>query len=229
MIPKIIHYCWFGGKKHPEYLDKNIESWRKYCPDYEIKLWNEDNYDVTKNKYMYDAYKNGKWGFVPDYARLDIIYEHGGIYLDTDVELINSMDDLLNLDGFIGFERGDKVNLGVGFGARPKLEILKYLRDQYEKLDFVRADGSIDMTPSPDIQTQHLISKGLQPNGQYQIIESMTVLPEKYINAKSVRTRRTIPKEYTKAIHHYDGSWVDERIKKYVESYERDIEERYQI
>ena len=102
MIPKKIHYCWFGGNPLPELAIRCIESWKKYCPDYEIIRWDESNYDVTKNKYMYQAYENKRWGFVPDYARLDIIYNYGGIYLDTDVELLNSLDDLLDQKCFLG-------------------------------------------------------------------------------------------------------------------------------
>ena len=103
MIPKIIHYCWFGGAELPEKDRKCIESWKKFCPDYQIIEWNENNYDVTKNTYMYQAYQAKKWGFVPDYARLDIIYQHGGIYLDTDVELVKNLDSLLENDAFMGF------------------------------------------------------------------------------------------------------------------------------
>ena len=100
MIPKKIHYCWFGGKEMPNKDKKCIESWRKYCPDYEIIEWNESNYSLDKCKYMKDAYKEKKWGFVPDFARFDIIYNEGGIYMDTDVELISSLDDLLSNSGY---------------------------------------------------------------------------------------------------------------------------------
>lgn len=103
-IPKIIHYCWIGKSEKPESVEYCIESWKKYCPDYKIIEWNENNYDFIKNEYMKEAYDSKKWGFVPDYARLDIIYNYGGIYLDTDVEIIKSFDALLNQEAFIGFE-----------------------------------------------------------------------------------------------------------------------------
>ena len=99
-IPKKIHYCWVGGTAKPKSVQYCIDSWKKYCPDYEIIEWNEDNYDFSKNRYMKEAYDNKKWGFVPDYARLDIIYQHGGIYMDTDVEMVANLDDLLEYEGF---------------------------------------------------------------------------------------------------------------------------------
>ena len=120
MIPKKIHYCWIGGNPLPELAIKCIESWKKYCPDYEIIEWNEKNYDFRKNQFMREAYDEKKWGFVPDYARLDIIYEHGGIYLDTDVEIIKPLDSLLKEQGFAGMEQPGIVALGLGFGAEPK-------------------------------------------------------------------------------------------------------------
>ena len=127
MIPKKIHYCWIGGNPLPELAIKCIESWKKYCPDYEIIEWNEKNYDFRKNQFMREAYDEKKWGFVPDYARLDIIYEHGGIYLDTDVEIIKPLDSLLKEQGFAGMEQPGIVALGLGFGAEPKLPLIKEL------------------------------------------------------------------------------------------------------
>ena len=153
-IPKIIHYCWFGGNPFPELAQKCIASWKKFCPDYEIKEWNESNYDVTKNQYMREAFENKQWAFVSDYARLDIIYENGGIYLDTDVELLKPLDDLLILTGFMGFEENKKLcATGLGFGAVPKLPIIKEMRDDYDNIIFIKEDGSFDQTPCPYFQT----------------------------------------------------------------------------
>ena len=110
MIPKKIHYCWFGGNEMPEVVIKCIKSWKEIMPDYEIIRWDESNYDVKKCKFISDAYAEKKWAFVSDYARLDILYDHGGIYLDTDVEVLKSLNDLLDLDGFCGFETGKREN-----------------------------------------------------------------------------------------------------------------------
>ena len=148
MIPKKIHYCWFGGNPLPELAQKCIASWKKYCPDYEIIEWNETNYDITKNNYMNQAYENKRWGFVPDYARLDIIYTHGGIYLDTDVELIKPIDELLTLKAFAGVEQNSEyVALGLGFGAEKEHPTIKALRDYYDTLSFVE-NGELGLDES---------------------------------------------------------------------------------
>ena len=147
MIPKKIHYCWFGENEKPLLVIECIKSWQKYCPDYEIMEWNSKNYDVHKNKYMEQAYQAKRWGFVSDYARLDIIYQYGGIYLDTDVELIRSLDDLLETDGYIGFEKKvdeecDEVyvNTGQGFGASAFHPVVKAMMDIYKEIDFVEQE-----------------------------------------------------------------------------------------
>lgn len=211
VIPKTIHYCWFGHNPLPDKYKKWMESWHKYCPDYEIKEWNEENYDVTQNRYMYEAYQNKKWGFVPDYARLDIIYKYGGIYLDTDVEIIQNLDDLLYQKGFIGFEQESYIAFGLGFGAVKGLPIIKEIRDSYNEISFINSDGSLNLTASPVYQTAFLLNKGLKPNGEYQIINDLTVFPEKLLCGKSPHTQRIRLTSYTKSIHHYDASWKDEQ------------------
>ena len=224
LIPKVIHYCWFGGNPIPEKYRMWMESWKKFCPDYEIKEWNESNYDITKNKYMLQAYEQKKWGFVPDYARLDIIYNHGGIYLDTDVEVIANFDELLYQKGFAGFEREDFVNLGSGFGAVPGLPIIKQMLDYYEDKEFVNEDGSLNMIASPQLQTSVLAEHGLERNGEYQVVEDLTIYPEKMFNGKSERLRRIKLTPYTHSIHHYDASWVGSETKKLQDNTEMLIE-----
>lgn len=221
LMPKKIHYCWFGGKPMPEKNKQWMKSWRKFCPDYEIIEWNEHNYDVKKNKYMQQAYENKKWGFVPDYARLDIIYHYGGIYLDTDVELLSNLDDLLFQKGFAGFEGEENVALGLGFGAMKGLPIIKELLDQYDSYKFVNADGSLNMTAAPILQTNYLKTKGLIPNGEYQIIEGLTIFPDKMFCGKSVYTKQIKLLDYTKSIHHYDATWFDEKLRQEAERMER--------
>ena len=214
IIPKKIHYFWFGGKPLPDKYKEWMASWKKYCPDYEIIEWNENNYDITKNKYMYEAYQAKKWGFVPDYARLDVIYEHGGIYLDTDVELIANIDDLLYQEAFACFESRKYVAFGLGFGAVPKNSVIKKLRDYYDSLSFFKNDGSLNLIASPFLQTDCLSSMGLKQNGEYQIVENLTVYPEKMLCGMSETTRRIKLSDFTRAIHHYDGSWLTEEQKK---------------
>lgn len=214
LIPKKIHYCWFGGNPIPDKYKKWMESWNKYCPDYDIIEWNESNYDYTKNKYMYQAYKMKKWGFVPDYARFDIIYQYGGIYLDTDVELVSNLDDMLYQNAFAGFESNNYVAFGLGFGAQKGNRIIKELMNDYDNREFIKSDGMLDMTASPVIQTEILKKKGLICNGEYQTLDDITIFPEKMLCGKSPSTRRVRLKPYTKSIHHYDGSWLEDDIKK---------------
>lgn len=223
MIPKIIHYCWFGGKELPDEYKKYIESWRKFCPDWEIKEWNESNYDVTKNKYMLQAYQSEKWGFVPDYARLDIIYNHGGVYLDTDVELVNNIDDLLYQEGFMGFEGESYVALGLGFGAKKHHMFIKNLMEDYEDRSFILENGQMNMVASPILQTEVMKRYGLITNGEYQICMGMSVYPEKVLTGKSPVTRRIACKPYTKAIHHYAGSWLTDEQKRCNRYFEEDM------
>ena len=210
-IPKIIHYCWIGGKPIPEHNRKIMESWKKFCPDYEIKEWNESNYDFTKNRYMREAFENKQWAFAPDYARLDIIYEHGGIYLDVDVELVKPLDDLLNLKGFAGFESEKFCNFGQGFGAKPKLPIIKKLRDCYENINFLNEDGSLNKIASPQYQTNYLLQKGLIQNNTKQEIDGLTIFPKEYFCPKSYLGEINVTKN-SYSIHHFDASWVDTGI-----------------
>ncbi len=223
IIPKVIHYCWFGGNPIPDKHKKWMESWHKFCPDYEIREWNEENYDITKNEYMYEAYRERKWGFVPDYARLDIIYQHGGIYLDTDVELIQSLDDMLFQEGFCGFESNDSVALGLAFGAAKGCVAVREMRDEYQERKFIKADGSLNLIPSPVYQTAYLKKKGLVCNGEYQIVNGMAVYPEKMFSGKSGYTRRIQLTSYTKSIHHYEASWVDEKKRKSFMLFEKEM------
>lgn len=212
VIPKVIHYCWFGNQLIPDQYKRWMESWHKFCPDYEIKEWNERNYDIAKNRYMMQAYESEKWGFVPDYARLDIIYQYGGIYLDTDIELVANLDDLLYQEGFIGFQSETQVNCGMGFGAVKGLRIIKEMRDFYNDKNFLKEDGTMNLNESsPFIQTRFLEEKGLKTNGEYQIIDHLTIYPEKVLGGKNLLTRKIDILPYTKAIHHFSGSWLDKK------------------
>lgn len=213
LIQKKIHYCWFGRKPIPQ---KNLEwmkSWKKYCPDYEIIRWDEDNYDVTKNAYMHEAHQAGKWGFVPDYARLDIIYHYGGIYLDTDVELVRNLDALLYQKAFAGIDSSRNISLGLGFGAQQGCQIIKELRDMYDTKSFLNKDETYNLTAAPTLQRAFFHEKGYVNHGDYQIIDGLTVYPEKVFSAKCIWTGRIMPTKHTFSIHHFDGSWVDGDIQ----------------
>lgn len=227
LIPKVIHYCWFGKNPIPDRYKEWMRSWKKFCPDYEIVEWNESNYDINKNQYMYQAYKAKKWGFVPDYARLDIIYKHGGIYLDTDVELVKNLDHLLYQKAFAGFESDKSVALGLGFGAQKGHLIIKEMLEQYEKMNFIKENGEMNLVPSPVFQTQVLLSHGLIQNGEFQTVEGMNIYPEKMFCAKSLSSRLIRCTDYTCSIHHYDASWQTDEIRNKVFSFEKEMQEYY--
>lgn len=209
-IPKKIHYCWFGKKEIPDDYKKWMESWRRFCPDYEIIEWNENNYDYTKNQYMRQAYEAGVWGFVPDYARLDIIYEHGGIYLDTDVELIRPLDDLLYEDAFAGCHFDGRVALGLGFGARPHMPIMKELLACYDDLKFTPITGKeerVYIQPAPIIQTIYMKNRwNWNYTGRVSEIEGLRIYPFPILDGARVSEEER--KKYSYSVHHYSGSWL---------------------
>lgn len=213
-IPKIIHYCWFGsGELSPEYLTY-METWKKYCPDYEIKLWNENNYDITKNQYMRQAYEKRMWAFVSDYARVDIVYKYGGIYLDCDVELLKPLDELLGTDMYCGFENCNCISLGLGFGAIPGHPYLKALLNYYEQLKFVGDDEKINLTPCPAYQTEVITQFGIVPENKFQQTNNITVYPTEVFSPYSYWGIGKVT-DKTYSIHHYSGSWVeaDDKLK----------------
>lgn len=217
MIPKVIHYCWFGNGEKSELVHKCIESWKKYCPDYEIKEWNESNYDVTKNRYMREAYEEKRWGFVPDYARVDIVYQNGGIYLDTDVELIKSLDSILDNDSYFGFEKSGNdvaVNLGSGFGSIPNNHFLKEIRDYYDDMCFRNEDGSLNLTPSPLINSEVFLKHGYRMNNKYQNISGNVVYPSDFFAPLSWTNMKGKITENTISIHRYNTSWLSDDEKR---------------
>ena len=213
-IPKVIHYCWFGKGKMPPLAEKCIKSWKKYCPDYEIICWNEENFDVTENRYMREAYEARKWAFVSDYARLKIVYEHGGIYLDTDVELIKPLDPLIEDVGFMGFDEKGIIATGLGFAAEPGNEIIgNFLRD-YDDIPFILEDGSFDLTPCPDRNTATLKCLGMDTSAGDQVFMGIRFLPDEYLCPMDYYTgKKTITKN-TYSIHHYSASWTSPVTKR---------------
>jgi mannosyltransferase OCH1-like enzyme len=213
-IPKVIHYCWFGNGKMPAIAEKCIRSWKKYCPDYEIICWNEKNFDLTQNRYMREAYEAGKWAFVSDFARLKIIYDHGGIYLDTDVELLRSPEPLLEGGGFMGFDENGIVATGLGFGAEPGNEIIGEFLKDYEDIPFVLPDGSFDLMPCPDRNTMALKRLGMDMENTHQIFKGIEFLPREYLCPMDYCTGRKTITPNTYSIHHYCASWTSKVTKR---------------
>ena len=174
MIPKKIHYCWFGRNPLPESAKKCIASWRKFLPDYEIIEWNEDNFDVNSIPYTAQAYSVGKYAFVSDYARFKILYEHGGLYFDTDVEVIRPMDDIIDAGPFMGFEidAADPsvgVNPGLGLGALPRMDFFKTILSKYGSFSFLKSDGSFNETTIVAYTTDLLKENGLNYTPGYRM------------------------------------------------------------
>lgn len=221
MIPKVIHYCWFGNGEIPEKDQKCIESWKKICPDYEIVRWDESNYDVKQNAYMFEAYRAKKWGFVPDFARLDIIYRYGGIYLDTDVELIKKPDEMLDNEAYFGFEEGQFINPGSGFGAIKGQRGIKSLMEIYEGRHFIQPNGKYDTTPSPVLHRDKLVEMGAVMNDKKQIVDGITLYPTEYFSPFCYYTGLLQTTENTVSIHRYNMSWVDEISKKWTKREQR--------
>lgn len=219
MIPKIIHYCWFGRNPLPELAKKCIASWKKFLPDYEIKEWNEDNYDVRKIPYIAQAYDAKKYAFVSDFARFDILYEHGGVYFDTDVEVIKPLDDILQRGSFAGVERtGDASSLAAGLGiASPAAsEIYKEILDSYKESSFLKADGSLDLTTVVTRVSNIFKKHGLKDVDEIQEVCGVTVYPAEYFCPKNFETGELNITENTRTIHWFDGSWLDEWSRKYI-------------
>lgn len=211
-IPKIIHYCWFGRNAKPELALKCIKSWQKYCPDYEIIEWNEDNFDINACPlYVQDAYTAGLYAFVSDYARIKIVYDNGGIYLDTDVELIKSLDCLLQNQAFFGFEDKKRVATGLGFGAEKEFHFLLEIMGDYNKVSFINDDGSINYTTCPDINTPVFLRHGLVQNNKKQLLDGgILILPTEYLCPINYHTDRLRKTHRTISIHWFAKSWMTE-------------------
>lgn len=220
-IPKVIHYCWFGNNKKSKLIKKCIKSWKEKCPEYTIIEWNESNFNVNINEYAREAYDNKKWAFVTDYARLWIIYNYGGIYLDTDVELLKKLDDLLKYDGFFCFEKDDIINTGLGFGAKKNSKIVKELLDSYNDISFVKEDGSFDLTPCPVRNKSDLdyYYRQINNSSNISIIDHIVFLPKEYFCPYDVVTGKLNITDNSIAIHWYNASWIDNRKYNKVRSF----------
>jgi hypothetical protein len=208
MIPKIIHYCWFGKGSLPMLAFNCIESWKYYLPDYKIMLWDENNFDVECIPYVSQAYKLKKFAFVSDYARFHILSQFGGIYMDTDVEVIKSLDEFLHHKLFTGFENNERVAPGLILGAEKGNQLIGELMDSYNDKEFVLSDGRLNMETVVTYTTNILIKKGLRLDGTLQEVANATIYPVEYFSPKSYFTGKTFITENTYSIHHYAGSWV---------------------
>ena len=211
MIPKVIHYCWFGRGELTQLARKCIASWRQIFPDYEIKEWNEDNFDVNIIPYTADAYKAGKYAFVSDYARFWVLYHFGGVYFDTDVEVIRPMDDVLDRGPFMGFEQLSprlSVAPGLGLAAKPGMSLYKALLDQFEQMPFLTENGSLNPYTMIPMVTDLLKDRGLTGNGTIERIEGITIYPPDWFNPFDDATGRLRKTDNTRTIHWFAKSWL---------------------
>lgn len=205
-IPRKIHYCWFGGGEIPDQMKRCMESWYKFCPDFEIIRWDENNYNIYLNQYMKEAYECKKWGYVSDYACLDIVYNEGGIYLDTDVELLSPIDRFLNDEMFCHFSSKFEVNFGSGFGAKKNHKLIKDLRDYYDGRSFYNSDGTMNTRPCAEYQNPVLKEHGFKLDNNYQKRENVVLYPSE---VSMPQGRSGIANNFTAKtlmIHHVAGT-----------------------
>lgn len=215
MIPKVIHYCWFGRGQMPKLALKCIESWKKYCPDYEIKEWNEDNFDLDMYPYVREAYDARKFAFVTDVVRLYALYHEGGIYMDTDVEVIKPLDSLLQYEAVSGFESPTQIPTGL-MASRDGHPLFKELLDEYNGIHFHRPDGTLDTTTNVTRISNTCLKYGLRLDNTLQTVCGFTLLPKDYLCPKSYKTGELELTANTLCIHHFSGSWVQNNKAKRV-------------
>lgn len=214
MIPKKIHYIWFGGNPLPPLAERCIASWEKYMPGYEIVRWDESNFDTDCCDYVREAISVKKWAFASDYARFKILYEHGGVYLDTDVELLKPLDEIIQRGPFMGFEQdfsssaAGAVAPGLGLAANPGLGLYKTILDSYESDHFIKTGGVYDQTTVVVRTTDILKGLGLEDKPGIQEVSGITIYPSEYFCPKDFLTHEINVTENTYAIHHFDGSWA---------------------
>ncbi len=213
LIPKKIHYMWLGRKELPDNLRRCIESWKKHCPDYEIIEWNEDNYDITKHPYMKDAYDVGAYGFVPDYARLDILYNEGGIYLDTDVELKKSLDSLLYQEAFCGVEKWQVLNYGGCSGAVKGSKAIKRFLEARENVFFIDIDGKHNRNTCGFYDTRVAIDMGYKLDGTTQYVQGMNIFASDYFQPYDYMSGNLNMTDHTYSVHWFNGRWLDDESR----------------
>jgi len=219
-IPKRIHYFWFSGDPYPEKVKKCIDSWHKYCPEYEFIEWNLKNYQ-TDNEFCNQALQNSDWAFASDFGRCDVLYRYGGIYLDIDVEIMKPLDELLYDEGFMCFESELGVDPGSGMGAIPKHHIMKEICDKYYNASYYNSDGTVNHPNIIHMYTDVLEKYGLSLNAQYQKVEGMAIYPPLVMSPYSYMTGRTQEYDKTYAIHHWVSAWVNEKRKREIEESKR--------
>lgn len=215
-IPKIIHYCWFGGKPKPPLAEKCLKSWRRYCPDYEIIEWNEGNFDIASAPlYVRQAHEAGRWAFVTDYVRLKALTEMGGVYMDTDVEVVKPLDPYLKHEAFAGFEAPNRIQTGL-LACGKDFPLFREFMTYYDTASFYKADGSHDVTTNVEILTALCGKYGLVPNDTFQVVQGLAIYPREYFCPVDYDTEKLHRTKKTVTIHWFASSWHTEEELQYL-------------
>jgi len=228
-IPGIIHGIWFSDNPMPELYQRCLESWRKYSPDLEIRIWSLDTYKPSRCLFFEQAVEHKNWAFASDYARVDLLRRYGGIYMDLDVEMLRPIDDLLYNDAYMSFESADRIECGSGMGAEPGHPVIEEICESYEKRPYLKPDGTWDNSTCPVRYTEVIEKHGLKKNGGFQFVEDITVYPFEVLTGKSFDTGIVYNTELSYTVHHHNGSWIPdkthasvrerhERIREFLES-----------
>ena len=213
MIPRTIHWCWFGHGNKNQLVEKCVNSWRRHMPDWTIKEWNEDNFDIHCNKYVEEAYANKKWAFVTDYVRVYALFHEGGVYMDSDVEVIKPLDCFLTLPAFTG---RDSVygSLTGTMGSEKSGKWVKDLLDDYAERHFVKADGSLDLTTNVEYCDQRMIPLGLKyEDAEFEVPGYVKVFKQEVFCPKSFKSRSYAITDNSFTIHHFATSWKPLRYR----------------
>ncbi len=213
MIPKVIHYCWFGGAPLPKLALECIESWKTLCPDYEIIEWNENNFDVNCCEYVKQAYEAKKWAFVSDYARFKIISENGGVYFDTDVKLIKDITPIIEKGPYLGLETDQRVNAGLGFAAESGDMLCQEMLCHYHSSSFVNEDGSYNLLTVVERLTEILEKHGSINPQEITEIAGCHIYPSEYFSPIDVVSKKCVITENTVSVHYFMGSWCDAKSR----------------
>ena len=207
MIPKVIHYCWFGRNPLPKDVKACIKSWKKHCPDYEIKRWDEDNFDINCHPFVKEAYEQKAWAFVSDYARLKVILDNGGIYFDTDVELLKSPDFLLEHSAFMGVEQIKKLcTTGLGFGAEKGNEVIQKMLKKYDGKSIL--ESGRDALACPYLNSAVCEEYGYKYSEDIQDLEKIVIYPPRFFDPLSLGDTENLLCEDSVSIHHYAATWT---------------------
>lgn len=219
MIPKIIHYCWFGNSQKPDRVRKYIDNWKKMLPDYQIMEWNEKNFDVNYNIYTKEAYERRKYAFVSDVARLYALHEFGGVYLDTDIEIKRDLTPILEkYHCILGYEAAGDHLMTAFLAAEKNSKIIKDLLKTYKEEVFVKKSGELNVYPNTYRITELLRSKGAKLNGKFEKFQEIAIFPEEYFSAMEFSTMMEISNSDTYTVHHFSSSWKPwyVRIRRYI-------------